>query len=465
MQHVQKIYADYKEQTLKDYKTFLRFESVSTDPAYKPQMTACVNWLTKYIRAMGFEVTQWPTSSHPVLFAHDLRAGPEKPTLLIYNHYDVQPVDPINEWTSPPFEPTERNGEIYARGAQDNKGQCIYVLQALNALRKKYDPLPVNIKLCIEGDEECGSTGLTEILQDESIQRELKADYLAVVDLGLHSIDAPSITLGTRGLVALEVQVKGSFFDLHSGSHGGIAYNPLHALVEMLAALRDATGKIAVPGFYDDVAELSNEERNTLSLAFDAGKYEAMFGAKPLGGESHYTPSERLWYRPTIEINGISGGYSGAGTKTVIPAKASAKLSCRLVPDQHPHKIGELVARFLRQQAPKGVDVEIEVVSGGGKAIRADHKSLVVIAFKQAYEELFNKPCEYILCGASIPVAPLLVEASESEIVFLGLGLPDDQIHAPNEHFGIDRLEKGFCVLYRAIELLGEPSKYSKALF
>lgn len=454
METLKQLYEKNKQDALKDYFTFLSFESVSTDPKYKPYVEACANWLSDYVRKIGFDVELWPTSGNPVIFASNLKAGPSKPTLLIYNHYDVQPIDPINEWTTPPFQPTIRDGEVYARGAEDNKGQCFYVIQALKALLQKDQKLPINIKLCIEGEEECGSVGLAGILKNEKRQEQLQADYLAIVDMGLKDKNTPAVTLGVRGLVTMEVRVHGSKTDLHSGSHGGIVYNPLHALVEMLSKLRDTNGKVTIPGFYDDIKEMEPKDKALIALNFDPAKYESMFGAKSTGGEKAYSPLERAWNRPTLEINGITGGYGGAGFKTVIPAKAMAKVSCRLVPNQEPMKIGTLVAEYIKKIAPEGVKVDVEIF-GGGKAIRANPSSKVVKAFAKAYEELFKKPCEYIFDGGSIPIVTQLAEASSSEVILLGFGLPDDQIHAPDEHFGVDRLEKGFLVMHRAIELLG----------
>jgi acetylornithine deacetylase/succinyl-diaminopimelate desuccinylase-like protein len=441
------------KQIIDDYLEFLRFQSISTDPAYTPQVLACADWLTQYLTKMGFEVQQWPTSGHPTIFASYLKAGPEKPTFLIYNHYDVQPVDPLEEWETPPFEPTIRNGQVYARGAQDNKGQCFYTIQALKALIELNGTLPINIKLIIEGEEETGSNGLAEILQQR--QNQLKADYLAIVDVGIPGPTEPTLTLGLRGLVTLDVHLQGSKTDLHSGCHGGVAYNPIHALVELLSKLRNSSGKITVPGFYDDVLPMDEQERQQLNLEFDVKKYETMFGIKPTGGEKAFSPAERNWLRPTLEINGVSGGYAGAGFKTVIPAKAHAKISCRLAPNQDPKKIGALVANFLKENAPEGIVVDAQVRPGGGFATRAKASSIVAQAFAKAYSEVFGKTCEYIFEGASIPIVPELSAASGSEVVMLGLGLADDQIHAPNEHFGLDRIEKGFLIMALAIEKLG----------
>lgn len=449
---LKQIYEKSKEQALADYYHFLKFQSISSEPSYRAHIEACVQWLSNYLKKIGFHVELWPTQGHPTLFASYERAGPSQPTLLIYNHYDVQPVDPLELWESPPFEPTIRHGQVFARGAQDNKGQCFYVLLALKTLIERNGSLPINIKLCIEGEEECGSKGLDHILKDK--RKELKADYLAVVDLGMPNTNTPAVTLGIRGIVTMDVVVTGTHTDLHSGSHGGVAFNPIHALVKLLSMARDDNGKITIPGFYDGVKPLAANEKAQISLAFDPDSYESDFGAKPTGGETAFNPLERNWTRPTLEVNGINGGYSGDGFKTVIPAKAMAKVSCRLVPDQDPEKIGRLVANFFETHAPQGTRVNVHLHHGGGKAVRGKVESKAVKAFAQAYEEVFQHPCQYIYAGGSIPVVTSLAEASGAEVVMVGLGLPDDCIHAPNEHFGLDRIEKGFLSTARAIELL-----------
>lgn len=450
---LKQLYAQNTESFLADLKTFLSFPSISSESEYKPEVDRCVNWLKKYIETLGFECRLWPTSGHPVLFGSYDAAGPDKPTLLIYNHYDVQPVDPLEEWQTPPFEPTIRDGCIYARGAQDNKGQCFYVLQALKLLIQKDGKLPLNIKLCIEGEEECGSQGLSEILSQR--KELLQADYLAVVDLGIKGPSEPSLTLGIRGLVTMDIELIAANSDMHSGLHGGIAYNPIHALVEVLAKLRDSTGKVTLPGFYDNALALSPEEINQLSLDFDSEEYERTWQAKPVGGEAALSPLERNWLRPTLEINGISGGYSGTGFKTVIPAKASAKISCRLVPNQTPEEIGKCVADFIKQHTSSAMQVKVNV-HPGGKPAGAKISSTAVKAFSEAYLEIFRKSPEFIYSGASIPIIPALATASGSEIVLVGLGLESDHIHAPNERFSLDRLEKGALIMARALELLSQ---------
>lgn len=441
-----------QDSILADFFTFLRFPSVSSEPEYKQAVLDCADWVKNSMQKIGFEVEVWHTSGHPVLFGSYQKAGPDKPTLLIYNHYDVQPVDPLNEWHTPPFEPTEKDGEIYARGAQDNKGQCFYVMQALKLLMEMRGKLPINIKWLIEGEEEIGSKGLSEIIPEKT--EKLKADYLAIVDVGIPDSKIPSVTLGARGIVTMDLVVTGSRTDMHSGTNGGIAFNPIHALVQLLSSVRDENGRVAIPGFYDSVLEMPLEEKSRLYLEFDEKSYISDIGAKPLGGELGHPPHERAWLRPTLEVNGISGGYAGKGFKTVIPAKANAKISCRLVPNQDPKQIGQLVADYLRRQAPKGVEVDVHVHSGQGKAVRVNPSSKAVEAFAKAFEEVFQSPCRFTMAGGSIPIVAELAEASGAETVLVGLGLSGDRIHAPNEHFGVDRIKKGIQIMAHALDNL-----------
>ncbi|MGK5594723.1 MAG: dipeptidase [Parachlamydiaceae bacterium] len=449
---LQNIIDHHQEHAIKDYCTFLSFQSISSEPKYKNELLRCVDWLRQYILSMGFKTELWQgKEGHPILFAHYF-AGTHLPTLLIYNHYDVQPCDPLELWDTPPFEPTLREGEIYARGAQDNKGQCFYVLQGLKALLQRDGKLPINIKLCIEGEEEIGSTSLESILEEK--KNELKADYLAIVDLGIPSPTTPAITLGIRGIITMDFELEGSSMDLHSGTHGGIAFNPIHGLIQVLNALRDEKGKIAIPHFYDDVEEITTKEKAILDFNFDEEHYRKEFCAETTGGEIAHSPAERNGLRPTIEINGISGGYTGAGFKTVIPAKASAKLSCRLVPNQNPDRIAQLIKAFLIAKTPKGLKATVQVHSGKGSAIRTNSNAKVIQAFTDSFKDVFKKDCQYILSGASIPIAAKLALASHAEMALIGLGLATDQIHSPNEHFGLDRLKKGALLIAKAVERL-----------
>lgn len=446
------LYEKEKQSNLNDYFTFLRFKSIATDLAYKEEVLQCADWLSNYLKQCGLTVEKWETGRPaPTIFAQDLRAGPDKETLLIYCHYDVQPVDPLNEWTTPPFEPTQREGQIFARGASDNKGQCFYTIIALKTLLKTRDRLPVNIKFLIEGEEESGSVGLSQII--ESKKESLKADYLVIVDSGIEDMQTPAITLGARGLVCFQICLQEADYDLHSGQAGGIAFNPNRALAEMLSKLHDAEGKVTVPGFYDAVIPIPPHEKKAISFDFDQESFHNMFGFHPTGMEKGLSANEAAWIRPTLEINGMWGGYTGAGFKTVIPAKAHAKISCRLVPNQDPEIITKQVKDFLRTLAPASMKLEIETLPGNGKGFRTDPQSRIVRLMSESYTQVFEKPCKNILIGGSIPISVQLCEAAQAEIVLVGLGLPDDHIHAPNEHFGLDRLEKGFLTICRAIEL------------
>ncbi|MGE3955032.1 MAG: dipeptidase [Parachlamydiales bacterium] len=445
----EKLYDSAKGALLEDYFSLLRIPSVSADPEYRADVLKGADWVEEYCRESGLEVERWETPHYPVIFAQWLGAGKEQPTLLLYNHYDVQPTDPLEEWESPPFEPTVREGEVYARGAQDNKGQLIYTLAAVRALLKRDGRLPVNVKLLIEGEEESKSLGLAEVL--ESKREALKADYLVPVDFDIPSLDQPAVTLGLRGIAAFEITLTGSKGDLHSGLAGGVVYNPLHALTELLASLRDKKGRITVEGFYDDVEELSPEERRRLSLDRD---YEGAFGALANGGERDKTPGESNLIRPTLEINGIWGGYTGKGFKTVIPAKAHAKFSCRLVPHQDPDKLKGAIEKHLRSHLPEGMKLDFRYY-GGDVGLRASPDAPHAQAIAAAYTKVFGKPCLYTLTGGSVPITAPLAEASGAIPAFMGLGLSTDNLHAPNEHFGIERLRLGFLVIAHFLHILG----------
>lgn len=452
-----KLFKDQEKALEEQFFEFLRYPSISADVAFRPELKACSQWVENFVKEAGFTVTTWNADDAPVLFAQNMQAGPEHPTILIYNHYDVQPVDPIDLWESKPFSPTRKGNSIVARGAQDNKGQCFYVLSSLRALYQKFGKFPLNIKLIIEGEEESGSKSLPKIIQEK--KQELKADYLLVVDVGMRNATTPAITLGTRGMACFTVDVTSSNSDLHSGVHGGMVYNPLHALVEILASLRDNNGRIAIPGFYEAVLAPSSDEMQYISLAFDTQEFAEEFGCLPTGGEKGFSPLERGWLRPTLEINGITGGYGGPGSKTVIPAKAVAKLSCRLVPDQDPRIIAERIKLFIESKAAPGYKVSCQVHEGMGKPVRTSPNSPVVKALTEACEKVYHKKAEYIYEGASIPIISELAQAADAEVAFFGLGLASDKIHAPNENFSWDRIENGFVIMCDALTTLGSAKK------
>lgn len=444
-------YKDHQDQTLRDFFTFLSFPSISADPKFEADARRAADWLCEYLKEIGIETVVWETPGLPVVFGSHLKAGPDRPTLLIYHHYDVQPVDPLDLWKSDPFKPEIRNNQVFARGAVDNKGQCFYSLTALRAFFSLAKEINFNIKVFIEGEEESGGRGTAAILQQK--EEQLKADYLLVVDFDIPAPGTPGISLGTRGLVTLDVECSNSSIDLHSGVHGGIALNPNRALVSMLSTLWDANGRVTVPHFYDDVEELSAEHLSSVDMSFDTEQYSQQFGVKAFSNESGYSIKEACWLRPTLEINGMSGGYTGMGFKTVIPAKATAKISCRLVPGQDPEKIGRSVAEHLHSQAPRGIGLKAEIIHGA-KAYRSNIDSSIVKTSALAYEEIFGKPCKYLFCGGSVPIVVDLAKASGAEVAMIGVGLADDDIHAPNEHFGLDRFEIGYLTMGRILSRL-----------
>lgn len=434
-----------------DFFHFLRYRSISADPAHRQDVDACSEWVKNYLKKGGFSPEKIATEGAPLIFAEDLSAGAEKPTLLVYGHYDVQPVDPLSLWKSDPFEPTERDGNIYARGAVDDKGQILYAVLAAIVTKKLKGKLPINLKFCIEGEEESSSLGLSRALP--KLKEKLKADYLLVPDFDQFDRETPMISLGCRGLVSLEVTLTGSKADLHSGIYGGIAYNPNRALVELLAKLWDDEGRVQVPGFYEAVVEPDAVIQKQYDSHFDKAHYTKECGIEVFGGEKGKSVQEANALRPTLEINGICGGYCGKGIKTVIPAQASAKISCRLVPRQDPAHVGRQIAQFLQKHAVAGMKVNVEV-NAGSFAFRANPNSRLARAVMEASQEVCGKKCMRLLSGASIPIIPELIEASGAEMVGMGYGLLDDEIHAPNEKFDMARFEKGYLTVARTLELL-----------
>ncbi len=446
-----KWFKDHYDEVLADFFTFLSFPSISTDPHYEQDSRRAANWLCDYMNKIGLETTLWETPGLPVVFGKSLEAGKNRPTLLIYHHYDVQPVDPLELWKSDPFKPVVRNNQVYARGAVDNKGQCFYSLTAIKAFLELAKKFNFNIKVFIEGEEESGGRGTAAILQQR--EAELKADHLLVVDFGIPNATTPAITLGMRGVVCLNIECTNSFIDLHSGEHGGIALNPNRALISLLAGMWDKNGKIIIPHFYDAVRPLSKEDLSHVDMSFDLEEYKKSFGVKAFSPEVGFSMKESNWLRPTLEINGIWGGYTGVGFKTVIPAKSHAKISCRLVPDQDPEKIAKAITEYLKNEAPQGIEIKVDV-HHGALAYRTPFDSFIVKTAALAYEEIFEKPCKYLMCGASVPIVVDLVRASKAEVAMIGVGLPGDDIHAPNEHFGLDRFELGYLMIGRVLSRL-----------
>lgn len=433
--------AENRPRHLDQLSELLRIPSVSTDPGRREDVARAAAWLKARLRESGCTSAEiHPTEGHPVVYGEWLGA-PGRPTILVYGHYDVQPADPLELWTSPPFEPAIRDGRIYARGATDDKGQLSIHVNALEAHLATSGRCPVNVKFLIEGEEEIGSPHLTPFI--EANRKRLSCDAVVVSDTAIFSKKVPSICHGLRGLAYLQVDVRGTDHDLHSGSFGGAVINPAFALAQMLAALKDARGKVKVPGFYDRVRKLTPAERKSFaSLPHSDARFKKEIGAPELHGEAGFTTLERLWARPTIEINGIWGGFTGEGAKTVIPAEAHAKISCRLVPNQTPAEIGRKVEAYLRKLAPKAVRVKVRNFHGGPAWLaETDHPALQ--AAGRAVERAFGKRPVFTREGGSIPVIASFTRLLGVPSVLLGVGLQDDNAHAPDEKLDLDLFFRG----------------------
>ncbi len=443
-------FSSVQEEVLARYFDFLKFKSISTDPAFRSEVLSCCSWLRSQLDRAGFTTEIWETSGHPTVFA-ERHIRPDCPTVLVYGHYDVQPVEPLDAWQTPPFQPEIRDGHVYARGAQDNKGQFWYFFEAVRYCLERDANFPLNIKFLVEGEEEIGSPGLQGIL--EAKQDRLSADYVLIVDCGIPSMSRPAVTVGLRGGCLITVTVNGPKIDLHAGQHGNVARNPNQALVQLLSKLHDEDGKVLVPGFYDGIEEMSEAERTLIDFSFDEADYEKTFGTKAEGGESGFPPNERRWLRPSLELNGIGGGYVGQGTKGIIPSTAIAKLSCRLVPGQDPLRIQKIVADYLRSQSPRGVRVDVELQPGASSAVRTSPRAHVTNVCRETLGEIFGTPACCVLEGWTVPVTSRLSAVSGGQTALIGLALPDDQIHAPNERFSLERLAKGFVWAVRMLEV------------
>lgn len=431
----------HRERFIGEWVDFLSFPSISALPQHREDCLACANWLVRHLEHMGFAARLLPSSSNPVIFA--IRPGrPDRPTVMYYGHYDVQPADPLDAWTTPPFAPAIRNGRVYARGAQDNKGQIFYVLKALEALLKN-TRLDHTVKLIFEGDEESGSRGTREALSCEI--DAIKADYLVSCDALAVAPNVPTITMGLRGMASLSVTLHGPNHDMHSGSHGGRVPNPAAGLARLLTSLHNPDGMIVVEGFYDGVSEPTASERAAINACpFDAVAFRAQNGVDPVGGETRFTPLERVGFRPTIEINGIHGGYGGPGCQTIIPASATAKLTLRLVEGQVPDRCLELVCRHLERNVPPGLRLEITEQHVGGPALRVKLGGTLVTRAQAVLEELFKRPAIMIWEGASVPIMAHLPGMAGAEALLVGFGTDEDFIHAPNESFSLDQFYAGY---------------------
>jgi acetylornithine deacetylase/succinyl-diaminopimelate desuccinylase-like protein len=448
-------YQQHQSDFLEGLKAFLRIPSISTLSEHKPDIRRAAEFAASELRAAGLtSVELIEGEGNPLVYAEWLGA-PGKPTVLFYGHYDVQPADPLDEWKSPPFEPEVRGNDIFARGAVDDKGQVYIQIKAVEGLLKTTGKLPVNVKFLLEGEEETGGEHIEAYVKTRPPR--LKADAAVVCDTEMFAPELPTICVGLRGMVYYELFVQGADHDLHSGVYGGAAPNPILAISEILCALKDRDGHIHIPGFYDRVVQPSAKEREAWArLPFDVKEYtEKEMGAKELVGEPDVPLFERVWARPTLEVHGIRGGFTGEGAKTVIPARAVAKVSTRLVADQ---RVDEAIAQFKAAVAaacPKGVTVEVKVLHSGEPSL-TNPDNPFIHASAEAMKQVFGKETVYIRSGGSIPIVGVFDRYLGVPSVMMGFGLPDDNLHAPNEKFHLPNFYRGIEAVARYLELLGE---------
>ncbi len=433
---------------------FASIPSVSTDPAHAADVAAAGAWVAQRLAAAGpFRVRTIATTGNPVVYG-EWCGAPGKPTVLVYGHYDVQPADPLEKWHSPPFTPTVRDGRLYARGVSDDKGPMLIPIEVAAAFFAVAGALPVNVKCMFEGEEEIGSPSLDAFIRDH--QELLAADAVLSADGAMWRIDEPSLTVSSRGLAGLEITLTGAAKDLHSGRHGGSVANPLHAMAQLVAGLHAPDGRVAVEGFYDRVVELTPAERAELAaLPFDERKYLELVGAPAAFGEPGYSTLERQWTRPTLEVNGMWGGYQGPGGKTVIPSEAHAKITCRLVPDQDPGEIVALVVRHLQRHVPPGTRLSIAYGEHGARPARIGPDHFALRAAGQALRAVYGVPPLVVRMGGTVPISELFQRHMGLDTVFFSFSTADEDYHAPNEFFRLHRLHEGLEAWTRLLSILG----------
>jgi acetylornithine deacetylase/succinyl-diaminopimelate desuccinylase-like protein len=440
---------------LEELKSLLRIPSISTLPEHKGDVRFAAESLARELERLGLEhVRVIETSGHPLVYADWLHAA-GKPTCLSYGHYDVQPPDPLDEWLTPPFEPTERDGNLYARGAVDDKGQMYMHLKALEALlQAPGGKLPINVRVLLEGEEEVGGEGIARFVREHPEQ--LKADFALVSDTEMFAPGLPTLCVGLRGMIYTEVEAVGARTDLHSGIYGGAAPNPFIALAQVIAALKDPNGRIMIPGFYDKVESPSADELKAWKrLPFEEEHYRASeIGSRELCGEPGFSVQERTWVRPTMDVHGMPGGFIGAGAKTVIPAKATAKISFRLVPDMHPKEVFAQYKSFVESLQPKGVELRVRLIHSGEPIVVQTNNPYIQAATRAMYQ-VFGKETVFIRSGGSIPIVGDFDRHLKIPTVMMGFGLPDDNLHAPNEKFHIANFHRGIESIILFFEELG----------
>jgi acetylornithine deacetylase/succinyl-diaminopimelate desuccinylase-like protein len=446
----------HRERFLRELIEWIRIPSISDLPEHAPDVArSAAHLCVELARWRPDRVTTLPTPGHPAVFA-EWRSARRRPTLLIYGHHDVQPVDPLDAWLSPPFEPQVRNGKLFGRGSVDDKGQVFVHVKAIEALVQTLGrELPVNLKLLVEGEEEIGSTHLASLLHEHAA--DLAADCVCISDTAMYGKGIPSLCVGLRGLSYFDLVVRGPNIDLHSGSFGGAVANPAQALARIIASFHDQDGRVAVPGFYDAVYDLTGEERQHItSLEHDEAEWLRLSGAPSMLGEPGYSTLERIWIRPSIDVCGMQSGFQGAGSKTIIPATASAKVSCRLVPDQTPDEIARLLSAHVSRVTPPGVTAELTYVNGALPYVaKLDHR--VFELAQEAFVQAFGRPAVFIREGGTIPFVRTIAESMGKPCLLMGFGQPDENAHAPNEWLGLENFLLGIksaAYLYEALARL-----------
>jgi len=443
-----------RERLLSELKEFIRIPSISTDPEHAAEVRRAAEFVADSLRRVGLEnIEIIPTEGHPLVYADWLHA-PGKPTVLCYGHYDVQPADPLELWETPPFEPTERNGNLYARGAVDDKGQMYMHVKAIEALRATNGTLPVNVKFLIEGEEEVGGASIAKYVAEHP--EKLRADVALVSDTAMYAEGIPTLCIGLRGLVYMEVEASGPARDLHSGLYGGAAPNAVYGLIELLAKAKDEAGALRITGIYDDVDEPAPAElASWKGLPFSEREFlEGEVGSAALTGEPGRSVLERVWSRPTFEVHGIAGGFTGAGAKTVIPAKATAKVSIRLVPRQEPEKVVAAFKEWVARNTPSGIRTSVRVLSASpGLVVNPDHRAIEIAA--RAFGDVFGKQTVFTRSGGSIPIVGDFAKHLGIPTILMGFGLPDDGLHSPNEKYKIENYYLGIMTLAHFFEQYG----------
>ncbi|HAF10822.1 MAG TPA: dipeptidase [Chloroflexi bacterium] len=444
----------HHDRSLQELIEFVRIPSVSTDPHHRGDMARAAEWVAAHLRQAGpIDVRSMPTPGHPVIYGEWLGA-PDAPTLLVYGHYDVQPPDPLDKWLSDPFEPELRHGRLYGRGVSDNKGPMLIPLTVAQAFFATRGALPLNVKFLFEGEEEIGSPNLEPFLAANL--RLLQADCVLSADGAMWRSDEPSVTIASRGVVGVDFSITGANRNLHSGRYGGSVANALHAMAELVASLHSADGRVAIEGFYDDVAALSEEERRAIAeLPFDEARFLAEVGVPSLFGEPGFSTLERQWIRPTLELNGMWGGYLGQGSQTVTPNEAHAKLSCRLVPDQHPDTIRALVMRHLETHVPAGVSLSVRSDRHAALPYRISSEHPGLKTAQRVLEQVYGKTAVCVRMGATLPASELFKRLLGIDTVFFSFSTADEDFHSPNEFFRVHRLHEGLEAWTRYWESYG----------